>query len=103
MKKTVNTLTIRTETFHINEVLRYDIVYHNNKEKNRNLRYLGGKIGEYDVWPIYKEDISLLKETNPFWKEYDWLKGDTLPEPEELDLSKVILIRRADHSFYGLD
>lgn len=106
MKKTVNTLTIRTETFHINEVLRYDIVYHNNKEKNRNLRYLGGRIGDYSVVPIYKEDISLLKETNPCWGingSYDWLKGDALPEPEALDISKVLLVQMGTHSFYGLD
>lgn len=110
MRKTTKNTITEVITYHLTENIKYDITVINNKEKSRNLRHVGKNIYEYQVQPLYKKDISLLKSWNPFWgksKEgidgYKWLEGDKLPEPQDIDINNIILIQRSRQSFYTLN
>lgn len=103
IKKTTKKTTIVVETYHLSNEIKYCITYTNNKETERTLKYLGEKINNYGLSVIYKEDLSLLKTTNPFWDNYDWFKTDKLPNVEDIDFSKIILIQSVTHSFFTID
>lgn len=57
--------------------------------------------------PLYQSDLSYLSKTNPFWFKTDedstWMKGESLPNPEDIDLSKIIYLQSSRHIFYDLN
>ena len=102
MKVTSETKVYKIDTYHLTKEIKCVVCYLNGKEVSSSLEYTGLKINGYDVRPIYKEDISLLKTTNPFWDNYDWFNYE-LPEPKNIDLNNIILIQNASHRFYDIN
>jgi hypothetical protein len=100
-RKKVTTVT-ETVTYHICDNIRYVIVHVNGKEKFRELRYAGGNINGYPVSVGYDRNLSLLEDTNPYWnyKETGWELSKTLPEPEDIDIEKIILEQGSTHEFF---
>jgi hypothetical protein len=103
MKKTTKITTLKEEKYNLSDKIDYIINYKNGKEVDRLLKYKGGDHYGYSLTPVYKLDLSLLSETNPFWKDYDWFKGDVLPEPDKIDMNKIILVQTARHHIYDID
>jgi hypothetical protein len=99
-KKTSRKTVTVVETYHLTKEIKYCIETVNNKEKKRFLKYTGKKHNDYELKPIYKEDLSLLETTNPCWNDFDWLKGDELPGVEDIDVSKIIYSQFSTHSFF---
>lgn len=117
MKKTSKTTITKTEivTYHLTKEVVYQITIVNDVETQRALVYRGKNIHNYPVSAVYKEDASLLKYWNPFWGDrtiqdersnensgYSWF-NDKLPEPEKIDVKKIILAQGASHRFYDLN
>jgi hypothetical protein len=116
MKVTKKKTTVVTETttyrLHPNVVLKEVVV--NDKQKSRTLEYGGKKVKDgfgdsmyFD--PVYNPNLEYLAETNPCWgwnKKGDekWWKGEELPEnPEDIDISKIVLACSNDHTFWTVD
>lgn len=104
-KKTVKEVV----TFHLTSELKYIKEYTNDVESNRYLKYTGDKLNKYDLQPLYDKDLTVLKKWNPYWGDnkdktvsYEWF-DNVLPEPEDIDLSKVIYGQNASHSFFTID
>lgn len=102
-KKTIHII----DTYHINDNIKYCIEFKNSKEIKRYLKYNGPKHYEYELAPLYQSDLSLLSKTNPFWfkteDDSNWMKGESLPNPEDIDLSKIIYLQGSRHAFYDLN
>jgi len=102
MKMTMKKVVIITETYHITDKIKYDIISKNGKVSERKLRYTGKKHYGYSLSPLYRKDFSLLKEKNPYThSNWDWFKGDILPAPEDIDVEKnIILVQGSTHMFF---
>lgn len=104
-KKTIKEVV----TFHLTSELKYVKEYTNEVESNRYLKYTGDKLNKYNLQPLYDKDLTVLKKWNPYWGDNkdktitdDWFYN-TLPEPEDIDLSKVIYGQNSSHSFFTID
>lgn len=108
-KKTSVKVNTQTDTYHLTDELKYRIHFKNGKETGRDLHYTGKKHNGYELRPMYKEDISLLKSWNPCWGEnetingYKWLEEDTLPDINDIDISKIIYLQFSTHSFFDIN
>ena len=116
MKVTKKKTTVVTETttyrLHPNIVLEEVVV--NGKQTSRELVYSGKKVSDgfeglkYSN-PVYNPNLEYLKETNPWWgynrkKDEEWFGGDVLPDnPEDIDVSKIVLASGYDHTFWTID
>jgi hypothetical protein len=92
----------KVEKYKLKEDLYYILTIIDNKEVSRELLYTGGELYGYPIYPIYKEDLSLMRKTNPFWNNYEWFTSDILPDvcgdlPSDFDLKKVIYVQNARH------
>lgn len=99
-----------TWTYKLTNEINYVKKFVNSVEKERELIYKGPKLYKYELKPLYNKDLSILKSHNPCWGNsqdesigYDWLKNSNLPEPEDIDISKIIYLQFASHSFFNLD
>jgi hypothetical protein len=103
-KKKVTTVT-ETFTYHICDKIKYVIVRVNGKEKIRELRYTGKNINGYSVDVGYDRNLKILEETNPFWnyEKTEWKLSKTLPEPEDIDVDKIILEQWSTHEFFKMN
>ena len=103
MEKTTITTSLIKDIYHLTDEIKYVVDFKNGKEVSRQLEYKGKNLYGYGLIPIYKKDLSLLSETNPYWKEYSWLEGDKLPKPEKIDLKNIIYCQNASHMFFDIN
>lgn len=91
-------------TYHLTPEIKYLMEYRNGKETSRDLVYKGKKLRKYPLTPIYNFDVNYLKEDNPYWRRRRWdlLKNKNLPDPENIDINKIILGQYETHSFFTL-
>jgi|ERR1035437_209336 hypothetical protein len=96
--------------YHLSDEIKYDITFINKKEKSRVLHYIGKNIFGYSLRPLYGKDISVLKKWNPCWGDSKkmgidegWLYNNILPDPDNIDLSKIIFVQNSTHSFFTID
>lgn len=111
-KKTEVVTEIVTYKLHPNIVLEETTV--NNKPVSRELKRVGkaikSKYGDtIGFYPVYNPDMSFLEKSNPHWWEEKkgcdkWWEGEELPEnPEDIDVSKIVLTCSYDHTFHNVD
>ena len=106
MKKTSRKITHVIDTYHLTKDVKYVIETKNGKESARFLKYTGKKHYDYELVPIYKENLDILSITNPCWgldDGFEWLEGDKLPEPLDIDLTKIIFKQFSTHMFYDIN
>lgn len=103
MKVTKRKIVTETHTYHLSGEIKYIKIFENDKEKSRYLKYSGKKHNGYELSPVYKLDLKVLKEFNPFNGKYEYLKGEQLPEPEEVDINDIIFIQGSTHAFYTIE
>ncbi|MCO6500058.1 MAG: hypothetical protein J5I47_06735 [Vicingus serpentipes] len=105
MKVTTIRKTIKIETYHLSKDIKYIKEYTNNREKFRYLVYRGKKFRGYDLRPVFNFDRSILKETNPYWDKWELLDQTHigLPEPEDVDINKIILVQDSTYSFFDIN
>ncbi len=123
-KKTVTTVTkvIKEEwelckNLYYTRITHYKLSVDNSVEPEltqvfNSLSFKGKKINGYDITPLWKKDISILKKWNPFWgenkemglnKDYEFLKQEELPEPEDINIEDIIYAQSATHSFFDIN
>jgi hypothetical protein len=110
MKVTKNKKVIETLTYHLTDEIKYVKEFVNSKEKKRFLKYTGRKIYGYDLTPLYDKDISVLQKWNPSWGSgdgtnvgYEFFEQKVLPEPEDIDVNKIIFSQFARHAFFDIN
>jgi len=96
-------------TYHLTSELKYMKEFKNDVLEKSYLKYTGSKLNNYDLQPLYNVDLCVLNKWNPYWGDnkdksisYDWFNY-VLPEPEDVDLSKVIYGQISTHSFFTID
>jgi hypothetical protein len=102
MEKTTKTTIITVDTYKLTPDINYVIEYVDGVENYRDLKYVGEKLNGYPLSPLYDVDLSVLQKTNPFWIMDEWFKF-ILPNPEDIDLSKIIYCQAGTHLFYDLN
>lgn len=97
-------------TYHLTPEVKYVKEFTSGKEKKRYLKYIGSELYNYELRPLYDKDLTVLEYWNPCWGEgdvskpgYKWLDNNELPEPEDIDLSKIIFLQFPRHAFFTLD
>lgn len=109
-KSVTKTITI-VENYNLSKTVSYKRTYVNDKLKSNVLHYKGKKHNGYDLHPLWKPDLEVLKKHNPYWGEskefkidgYDWFNQKELPEPSEINLDDIILCQGSTHSFFDLN
>lgn len=102
MKKTSKTTITTVDTYKLTPDINYVIEYVDGVENYRVLKYVGEKLNGYPLSPVYGADLSILQKTNPFWGTNCWVE-DILPNPEDIDMSKIIYCQTATHLFYDIN
>lgn len=111
MKVTKTKTLLETHKYKLNKDLMYVIEFKNGKEINRTL-HTNKKINKYNLHPVYDatgDKRLLLKRWNPCWSShpdgsnYNWFDYKNLPEPEKIDLKKVIYVQYSTHKFFDID
>lgn len=112
-KKTTTVTETTTYKLHPNVVLREVVV--NGNQTSRELNKCGKNVkcavfrNKIDFWPVYNPDLKYLEESNPFWhhnkkRDEEFFKGQPLPEdPNDIDVSKIVLTSGYDHTFWNVD
>ncbi len=109
MKTTKKKTVTETITYHLTDEIKYVKVITNNKETSRDLYYTGNNLYDYGLKPLYNKDLSILKVHNPYWgkrsgfNDETWFDKVNLPEPEDIDLTKIIFGQSARFAFFTLD
>jgi hypothetical protein len=115
MEITKKKTTVVTEItkYKLHPTITLEETFVNGKPNSRKLKRTGKVIKKDGItlhfWLVYDPDLSFLEKTNPFWfyerKACEqWFKGKELPEnPEDIDVSKIVLACSHDHSFYNVD
>jgi hypothetical protein len=102
IKKTSTKTIVVRDIYHLTDEIKYVVDFKNGKETGRHLQYKGKSHFGYELNPIYKKDLSLLKTTNPYWGKYDWFETDKLPSPENIDLKNIIFVQGSTHMFFDI-
>lgn len=111
IKLTKQKTLIETHTYHLTDEIKYVKEFVNGKLKEKELRYTGKNLNKYSLLPLYNFDLEILKKWNPFWGKdqingydgYKALEQKDLPEPEEMDITKLIYCQSSTHEFYDIN
>lgn len=113
VKRTSKTTTVVTkvDTYHISSDIKMVVTNVNGEETSRVLKYTGKIKRSGVISPIYDVDMEYLKRANPFQyidenKNGEWFKGKqdvSKLNPEDIDVSKIILTYTGNHELFTLD
>lgn len=111
MKTTKTKTTTETIKYKLHKNVILEEVIVDGKMQSRKLLYSGKKVKtEYgdsrDFWLVYDPDMSVLKKTNPCWRNKEsegWFEF-VLPEnPKDIDVNKIVFASCYDHTFWDIN
>lgn len=111
MKQEIIITTRRDEIYHLTEEIHYHKRFENDVEVFKKLVYVGNdEFSKNGLRPIYKEDLSLLKQTNPHWfaPEYEqecrnFFTYNLPDDPNDVNLNNIIYTYSYNHSFFNIN